>query len=412
MTLRTRALSNYTQQLTRMDAKDKIEAYIEKKFRTSRSYSTKTSYRVAMNRFVSFLNKKDADIIEILDQIKDTKKLDPISLLDEFYSDLSDNKKRLSNNTIRLYLTVAKDFLNSEGCRIYNEDIHHRFRLPKKTQAFEEGLTKKMIYRIIRLASQKISTVILIICSSGMRVGEVVQLRVDDIDFTADPVTVMVRAHTTKTRETRITCISSEAKQALQDHMQRSGITSGYIFLKTHEQKIAELKSRSQGDQASTGYNGNDKRRLAELERDLKTLPKEDLYAKAVVSTKHSLENSLELLIKNIPELSKKTENGRFTIHFHVLRAWFKTQVTDAHESDFAEALMGHKSLKLVYYRQNQEARGRIYSEIEHALTIADTEKIEKSHTKIQKENLELRGMINSLSQQLQNLEEKIEIHY
>ena len=412
MTLRTRPLSNYDQHTSQMDEiKEKIEEYLAKKFRISKSYSTVNSYRVALNRFGLFLNKKDTDIIEILKQIKDTKILDPISLLDEFFSDLSNDKKRLSNNTMRLYLTSAKDFLNSEGCKIYNEDIKHRFRLPKKNRAFEEGLTKKTIYRIIRLASQKLSTVILMICSSGMRIAEVSQLRVDDIDFTANPVTVMIRAQTTKTREARITCISTEAKLALQDYMQRSQITSGYLFLKTHEQKIAELKSMDDSN-SDTDFNGRNKKRLAKLELELDTLPKEDLHEKAVISTKHSLENSLVLLIEKIPDLSKKTEHGRYTIHYHALRAWFKTQVTDAHQSDYAEALMGHKSLKLDYYRQNQEARSRVYLEIEHALTIADTEKIEKSHTKIQKENLELRGMIDSLSHQLQNLEQKIEIHY
>ncbi len=414
MTLRTRRLSNYTKQTSQMDEiKAKIDSYLAKKFRTSKSYSTKSGYGASLKRFGLFLNKKDTDIIQTLKQIKDTKKIDPISLLDEFYSDLSDDKKRLANNTIRLYITAAKDFLNSEGCKIYNEDLKHRFRLPKKNRAFEEGLTKKTIYRIIRLANPKLSTVILMICSSGMRIAEVAQLRVDDIDFTAEPVTVIVRAQTTKTRETRITCISTEAKLALQDYMQRLGITSGYLFLKTYEQKIAELKLMYEtAHYQNVGYNGGDKKRLAKLERELKNLPKEDIHEKAVISTKHSLEGSLVLLIKNIPELSKKTEHGRYAIHFHALRAWFKTQVTDSHQSDFAEALMGHKSLKLIYYRQNSEARARIYLEIEHSLTIADTEKIEKSHTKIQKENLELRGMINSLSQQLQNLENKIEIHY
>ncbi len=414
MTLRTRRLSNYNNHSSQMDAiKGKIDSYLAKKFRISKSYSTKSGYGASLKRFGLFLNKKDTDIIQTLKQIKDTKKIDPISLLDEFYSDLSDDKKRLANNTIRLYITAVKDFLNSEGCKIYNEDLKHRFRLPKKNRAFEEGLTKKTIYRIIRLANQKLATVILIICSSGMRIAEVAQLRVDDIDFTADPATVMVRAQTTKTREARITCISTEAKLALQDYMQRSGITSGYLFLKTYEQKIAELKSiYENAHYQNVGYNGGDKKRLAKLERDLKNLPKEDLHEKAVISTKHSLESSLVLVIKNISELSKKTEHGRYAIHFHALRAWFKTQVTDSHQSDFAEALMGHKSLKLDYYRQNNEARARIYLEIEHSLTIADTEKIEKSHGKIQKENLELRGMINSLSQQLQNLEQKIEIHY
>ena len=71
---------------------------------------------------------------------------------------------------------------------------------------------------------------------------------------------------------------------------------------------------------------------------------------------------------------------------------------------------MGHKSLKLVYYRQNDKARAETYQNIEHSLTIAETEKIDQNFTLIQKENHELRGIVDNLSRQLQNLEKRIGI--
>ena len=114
-------------------------------------------------------------------------------------------------------------------------------------------------------------------------------------------------------------------------------------------------------------------------------------------------------LIKNIPELNLKNENGRSSIHFHAFRAWFKTQVTDAHQSDFAEALMGHKSIRLLYYRQNEKVRARTYLDVEYAVTISDTEKIDRNYSDMQKDNSELRGIVDSLSRQLQNLERRIE---
>ena len=70
---------------------------------------------------------------------------------------------------------------------------------------------------------------------------------------------------------------------------------------------------------------------------------------------------------------------------------------------------MGHKSLKLVYYRQNEKARSQTYLDIEHALTIADTERIDQNYSQLQKDNLELRSIVESLSRQLQNLEKRIE---
>jgi len=152
-----------------------------------------------------------------------------------------------------------------------------------------------------------------------------------------------------------------------------------------------------------------DKKNISILESNIKEITKEERYAKSVLSTNHNLEKQLSNLIKNIPELDAKNENGRYSIHFHAFRAWFKTQVTDSHQSDFAEALMGHKSLKLVYYRQNEKARAQTYLDVEHSLTIADTEKLDQNYSDMQRDNQELRGIVDSLSRQLQNLERRIE---
>ena len=200
-----------------------------------------------------------------------------------------------------------------------------------------------------------------------MRISELLQLRLQDIDLTKKPTTVMIRAETTKTRETRITCISSEATNALQDYIKRYKITN-HLFLKDNH----------------------------DSEEDYVTV------------TRQSFERMLRHVRNNIPELNKKNENGRNAIHFHALRAWFKTQVTDAHQSDFAEDLMGHKSLKLEYYRQNEKTRAQIYQDIEHSLTIAETEKLDQNYAQIQRENQELRGIVDNLSRQLQNLEKRI----
>jgi len=153
-----------------------------------------------------------------------------------------------------------------------------------------------------------------------------------------------------------------------------------------------------------------DEKNIRILELNLKNITKEERYAKSVLSTNHNLEKQLFNLIKNIPELGVKNENGRSSIHFHAFRAWFKTQVTDAHQSDFAEALMGHKSLRLLYYRQNDKVRAKTYLDVEHAVTISDTEKIDRNYSYMQKDNSELRGIVDLLSRQLRSLEKRIEM--
>ena len=423
MTLSPRSLSNSEKtpkQMQIQSIQDKITRFLEKKFRASRSFSTKGTYNSALKKFIEFLGiQYNLDLGELLQKIE-AKEADPIEVLDNFYSFLAECKREnsekigYSNQTICDYIMVAKEFLNGEGCKIYNEDVKQRFKLPRKIYVYEKGLTKDVINRIIRLANAKLAAVILIACSSGMRIGEIVQLRFSDVDLTLEPTTITVRAETTKTQETRITHISSEAASALKDYLSRKNRpmkNEDYLFLLQHEDRLKRLRERLiKNEYNNSGLQKMDKKNVRILESNLKNITKEERYAKSVLSTNHNLEKQLSVLIKNIPELDAKNENGRSSIHFHAFRAWFKTQVTDAHQSDFAEALMGHKSIRLLYYRQNDKVRARTYLDVEHAVTISDTEKINQNYSDMKKDNSELRGIVDSLSRQLQNLEKRIEI--
>ena len=368
-----------------IQVQDKIKHFLERKFRASRSFATKKSYGYSLHRFEEFLRVKYSLEVDQLFLQFENKQQEPINVLDEYYTFLSQNKpkkgnKTYSSATILQYVIIAKEFLNNEGCKIYNEDLRQKFKLPKIRRIYEKGLDKATINRLIRFANPKLATVILITCSSGMRIAEIVQLRLCDLDFTTTPTTISIRASTTKTGEARLTHITSEATKALKDYLTKQKLNNNddYIFLSKH---VVPADSE------------------------------EEQYSKWVFGTRENLENQLARLICSIPGLDTKNENGRYTIHFHAFRKWFKTQVTDTHQSDFAEALMGHKSLKLVYYLQNDKARAKTYLGVEHALTIADTEKIDQNYTELQKDNLELRGIVDGLSKQLRNLEKKIEIH-
>jgi uncharacterized FlaG/YvyC family protein len=72
---------------------------------------------------------------------------------------------------------------------------------------------------------------------------------------------------------------------------------------------------------------------------------------------------------------------------------------------------MGHKSLRLLYYRQNDKVQAKTYLGVEYAVTISDTEKIDRDYSDMQKSNSELRGIVDSLSRQLKSLEKEIEIN-
>lgn len=394
----------------KLEEQDLKAIFLAKKFRRSQSYATKHGYGIAIDRFIEFSRFHYNLNLEQLIQAIKTEKLDPLDVLDDFYTFLSDYKRPsgktgFAAGSIRTYTTIAKEFLNSNGIKLYNEEVRQRLRLPQKDDRYEEGLTKEIINRVIRASSLKLATAVLIACSSGMRVGEIVQLKLSDINFDSDPTTIRIRKETTKTRQQRFAHISGEATGSLKDDLVKTyGWNQDYkedrfLFILTHEEKIAKFKAGLADPKTDNRRIHLLKKYINKLEDEIKTLSPEERYARAVTFAKATLEQSLRSVIKDIPDLGVKV-GDRYQIHFHAFRAWFKTQVTDAHQSDYAEAMMGHKNLKTIYYRQNHQKREKVYREIEPVLTISDTEKIEKNLEQLQDSEHELRDLIKDMRQE------------
>jgi integrase len=321
-----------------------IESYLERVYRISKSHNSKRGYKVALRNFNRFLISTQTTLQEILIDLKQKKK-DPVILLDEYYTFMSENALR--NSTICGNLSITKDFLNFNGLKIYSEDLKQRFRSPKREVFYEEGITKKELVRLLHNSSQKLQTAILLACSSGMRIGEITQLRLSDIDFTTNPTTIRIRRDTTKTRETRFTHVTKESSDLLHD------------YIKKRQEKI----------------HSNDFHLFMNC---ISSIDSTEYFA-AFQAARGSLMNSLRKTVESVPDLGNRNENGQYRIHFHAFRKWFKTQVTSAYQSDFAEALMGHKSLKLVYFKQNSKDRLQSYLKIEPVLTISDNTPLEES---------------------------------
>jgi len=93
---------------------NKVQIFLENKFRTSRRYSTKCTYRTVVRRFLDFLRLQyNLNLEQLLRQIKETKEKDAIGVLDDFYTFLSNDKikiggKPLSNATVKLYVIFAR----------------------------------------------------------------------------------------------------------------------------------------------------------------------------------------------------------------------------------------------------------------------------------------------------------------
>ena len=353
-----------------MQAQNPFESYLNSVFVLSESHNTLNSYRAALKHFETFVKKQQHDLLKIIEEIKAGRQ-DPFKLLNEFIKYL--HELGLKPKSIKLNITATKGFLRSSGVKIYNEDFNQLVKLPRVLRHREEPLTKEILLRLLRNVPSKLQTVVLVAVSSGMRIGEIVQLRISDIDFESKPILVRIRAETTKTKESRETFLTREATNALKDYLLRR-------------------YSWKEGD---SNHNIKDQLIFGPTTKPRKS-EEQKTHTTAQISTS-VLRCSLLYNIRQISELNQLNENGVHMIHFHAFRKFFRTVVGDAVSRDFAEALMGHHFYLDTYYNLPKEKRRQMYLKAEPYLTISDFTKIERElvsvsekQNEIEKDHLEL----------------------
>ena len=211
--------------------------------------------------------------------------------------------------------------------------------------------------------------------SSGLRIGELVQLKLSDIDFECTPTKLNIRAAIAKGSMSRETFITSEATSALQDYLKR------YFGWEENESNLHLQDTMIFG-------------RISKVKTG--SIPKFSLN-----SAKQILQNSLRNQIENIPELNIKNENGLRAIHFHALRKFFRTTVGNVCGRDYAEALMGHGFYMDTYYQLPDEKKKQMYLDAESQLTISDFKEVEKNLKELSAKNTQLEEKFNDLLQYL-----------
>jgi len=227
-------------------------------------------------------------------------------------------------STIRTYFSFVRKYLRTQGIKTHSEDVKDFVTLPKIHRRRDKAVTKEEIKKLLDNANERHKAIYLILSSSAMRIGECMSLCKKDFDFTKNPTVVTIPAEFTKTKESRETFISREAKEVL----------------------LRLVKDKDDNDRIF-GYNG---KTLRACTRD------ECQYFWEVVRR---------------CGLQKKYENSnRNTITLHALRAYAYTIAEDIHGKDYAGALSGHHGYMSQYYRKTPAQRAEMYLDLEPYLAV------------------------------------------
>jgi len=282
-----------------------FQTYLDSLYIISHSQGTLSMNLSGLKRFESYVKQKHGcNVAKLIEQIS-TGMLNPFSVLQSFVIYLDQEGKRPTS--IKCWLSVTKGFLRQQGIKIYSEDFKQNVRVPKTIRQREEPLTKEIIVRLLQIVPFKLRAVILVASASGMRIGEIVQLKISDIDFESEPLKIRIRAETTKTKESRETFLTQEATRIVKDYLRR-------YYNWNSDQKNEQLQN-----QIIFG------RTVAIKSNNIGTLKKNPARNDTT-----NLGLSLRYYTSKIPELARLNENGRNMIHFHALRTFFRTTVGNA----------------------------------------------------------------------------------
>ena len=244
----------------------------------------------------------------------------------------------------------------------------------------EEELNKEIIRQLLSVSDLKLKTLILVLISSGMRLGEALSLTSDDIKIYPDYGVIHLKGTKTKNKHSRITFINKEAVELLN------------LWLSQRDKYIKYITGRSRG-------------RFEVKAAKNKIFP----------FGKNNAENCFRRLLKNSGLLKKDEDTDRSTIHYHMFRKYFVTNISySGIDSKYVDFFVGHTNkLDKAYNIPTIEKLYEFYSKGEPYLRIYDdsVEEISSLKSTVDKNKETLTDLkIDNISMQLklQNVEKKL----
>jgi len=220
----------------------------------------------------------------------------------------------------------VKEFLSYYGVEFTQRQLKQlSTKMPKGKTArtAEKDVDTDTLRKILAHADLKLKALVLTLASSGMRIGEALQIKLEDVDLSKTPAEIVVRGEYTKSGDTRTVFISREAKEALKE------------WLKIRENYLKSAKNRNKGlvDKA-----------------EAKEKPIED--NRLFPFSDRNVREMWERALKKAGLRNKDNSTGRSQIRIHALRKFFRSQLALACPVDIVEALMGHEGYLTEAYRR------------------------------------------------------------
>jgi integrase len=237
--------------------------------------------------------------------------------------------KPVPNGSLKVYLATVSKFLVM-CCGIQNSpqvknELRSRTARGTHKQTIEADLTRDTLRKILLHCDMRMRALVLFLASSGMRVGEALALKMDDLTPEAVPARVTVRGPTAKEENPISMFYSTEAKEALAE------------WAKVKAKYIAENAYRA---------------RNVIGDKSVSPATEDSVFPFSYLSAAASFNKAVEAAGLG----GKDATTGRNKLHLHMLRAWWLNSIKTKIPSNVAEAIIGHEGYLSDSYRDDSGA--------------------------------------------------------
>lgn len=343
------------------DKMDKIEEFVIKEYDAPRTIE---NYRSVLKKYFKFI------------------KTDPNTYFDgdrNYEEDIENFRKYLmsfAKCTRSSYLNTIKQFIifnNVELSQKFWKNLNKK-KKGNRPVTLDDAPTHQVLQKILRYTDVRSRAFILVGASSGMRINELANIKLNNVDLNNNPVVINIPAELTKTKDSRYTFISDEAKESL-----LAWLDVRDEFLLKVSNRLKNIRSRKKdcidervfglGDQCIRRFWNIYLEQARENERDTNTMKKFRKY------------------------------------HFHTLRKFFQTYLSTAMEEKFVRLLLGHTGyLGGSYDRYNKEMIGEKYKDAMHTVSVSGSSPTVKEVSEQLKEKDQV---ITDMQKRIDNLENK-----
>ena len=241
--------------------------------------------------------------------------------------------------SISIYFSHIRQYLHYRGIRLHSMDIRQCLNFPKKQVEELRPLELDRFQKMLRACRAKSEMLYLAQSSSGMRIGEMVQIRKKDIHTDMARLMVKIPAAFTKTNVARTTFFSAEAAKMV----------------------IPRLKKIGDLDRVF----GNDNDAESNVRREAKHLA--ELQKRMGIHDKYEM-------------------TGRNVITTHSFRAFFITKVS-REDPNLAKYFTGQKGYLLQYDRLTDAEKLTHYMKFEKVLLVSDKARDKERIRNLENEN-------------------------